>query len=78
MHSNVSRSGGKRLKDSFNDHMRQRWGKFVDAGQDTIAGWKDRSAGAIHATYGVTKAQAELQVREFERIRRGYQQSLVT
>ena len=77
MHSNVLTSSGSRYQGAFGVHVRQQWGKFMDAGRDTIAGWKDRSVGAIHATYGVTKIEAELQVREIERIRRGYQPSLV-
>jgi uncharacterized protein YjbJ (UPF0337 family) len=77
MHSNVSTSSGKWHQDALGVHVRQQWGKFMDAGRDMIAGRKDRSVGVIHATYGVTKIEAEFQVREFERIRRGYQPSLV-
>ncbi len=56
----------------LNGRVKQQWGKFVDAGLDTIAGWRDRSAGAIHATYGVTNLQAKLQRAEFEHIRSGF------
>ena len=74
---NVLSSSGKWHNGAFGVRMRQQWGKFMDAGHDTIAEWKDRSVGVIHATYGVTKIEAESQVREFERMRRGYQPSLV-
>ena len=77
MHTNVLTSGKNRHLGTFRVHIRQQWDKAIDAGHDTIAGWKDRSVGSVHATYGVTKIEADLQVQEFERIRRGYQLSLV-
>lgn len=76
MYRSVYSSDGKRVKDPFKDHMRQQWTRLVDAGHDTIAGWKDRSARTVHATYGVTKVEADLQVQELERIRRGYGESV--
>ena len=50
----------------FQGHVRERWGRLTDDHIDTIAGKRDRLTGTIQATYGITKAQAELQVRTFE------------
>jgi uncharacterized protein YjbJ (UPF0337 family) len=51
----------------FQGHVRERWGRLTDGDIDTIAGKRDRLAGTIQDAYGITKAQAELQVKTFER-----------
>ena len=40
---------------------------------DTIAGKRDQLTGRIQETYGITKDQAELQVKAFEEIHKDYQ-----
>ncbi len=50
----------------FQGHVRERWGKLTDDQIDTIAGKRDRLAGRIQDAYGITKDQAELQVKAFE------------
>ena len=51
----------------FQGHVRERWGRLTDGDIDTIAGKRERLAGTIQDAYGITKAQAELQVKTFER-----------
>jgi uncharacterized protein YjbJ (UPF0337 family) len=43
----------------------RKWAKLTDNNLDTIAGKRDQLAGRIQETYGVTKDQAELQVKVF-------------
>jgi uncharacterized protein YjbJ (UPF0337 family) len=50
----------------FQGHVRERWGRLTDDHIDTIAGKRDRLTGTIQDAYGITKAQAELQVKTFE------------
>jgi hypothetical protein len=45
---------------------------FTDDNLDTIAGKRDQLTGRIQETYGITKDQAELQVKEFEEIHKDY------
>jgi uncharacterized protein YjbJ (UPF0337 family) len=51
----------------FQSHVKERWSRLTDDHIDTIAGKRDRLAGKIQDAYGITKAQAELQVKTFER-----------
>jgi uncharacterized protein YjbJ (UPF0337 family) len=51
----------------FQGHVRERWGRLTDDQIDTIAGKRDRLAGTIQDAYGISKAQAEMQVKTFER-----------
>jgi uncharacterized protein YjbJ (UPF0337 family) len=51
----------------FQDCVRERWDRLTDDHIDTIAGKRDRLAGTIQKAYGITKDQAELQVKTFER-----------
>jgi uncharacterized protein YjbJ (UPF0337 family) len=50
----------------FQGYVRERWDRLTDDHIDTIAGKRDRLAGTIQNAYGITKAQAELQVKTFE------------
>jgi len=50
----------------FQGRVRERWGRLTDDHIDTIAGKRDRLAGKIQDAYGITKAQAESQVKTFE------------
>ena len=57
----------------FKGHVKEKWGKLTDDNLDTIAGKRDRLAGKIEETYGITKDQAEQQVKAFETAHRDYQ-----
>jgi uncharacterized protein YjbJ (UPF0337 family) len=52
----------------FKGRVKEKWGKLTDDNLDSIAGKRDRLAGKIQETYGITKDQAELQVKAFEQV----------
>jgi uncharacterized protein YjbJ (UPF0337 family) len=45
---------------------------FTDDNLDTIAGKRDQLTGRIQETYGITRDQAELQVKAFEEMHKDY------
>ena len=53
--------------------MKEQWGKLTDDNIDTIAGKRDQLTGKIQETYGLSKDQAELQVKAFEELHKDYQ-----
>jgi uncharacterized protein YjbJ (UPF0337 family) len=55
----------------FKGHVKEKWGKLTDDNLDAMAG-KREQAGRIQETYGITKDQAELQVKAFEEIHKDY------
>lgn len=57
----------------FKGHVKEKWGKLTDDNLDTIAGKRDQLAGKLQETYGITKDQAEIQVKAFEEIHKDYQ-----
>lgn len=57
----------------FKGQVKEQWGKLTDDNLDKIAGKRDQLAGKIQEAYGVTKDQAELQVKAFEEIHKDYQ-----
>lgn len=46
--------------------LREKWGKLTDDDLDVIAGKRDQLAGRLQKTYGITKEEAERQIRDFE------------
>ncbi len=50
----------------FKGDIKQRWGKLTDDELDVIAGNRDKLAGKIQESYGLTKDAAEKQVKEWE------------
>jgi uncharacterized protein YjbJ (UPF0337 family) len=56
----------------FKGHVKEKWGKLTDDNLDTIAGKRDQLTGRIQETYGVTKDQAELQVKAFEEMHKDF------
>ena len=52
--------------------MKEQWGKLTDDNLDTIAGKRDQLVGKVQETYGVTKDQADLQIKAFEEIHKDY------
>jgi uncharacterized protein YjbJ (UPF0337 family) len=57
----------------FKGHVKEKWGKLTDDNLDIIAGKRDQLAGKLQETYGITKDQAEIQVKAFEEIHKDYQ-----
>jgi uncharacterized protein YjbJ (UPF0337 family) len=45
--------------------VREQWGKLTDDDMDVIAGKRDQLIGRIQERYGITRDEAERQVREF-------------
>ncbi len=46
--------------------VRQQWGRITDDQIDVIGGKRDALAGRIQETYGLTRDDAERQVRDWE------------
>ena len=45
---------------------KQQWGKLTDDRLDEIAGKRDQLAGEIQQAYGVSRDEAEKQIKDFE------------
>jgi len=57
----------------FKGLVKEKWGKLTDDNLDIIAGKRDQLAGKLQETYGITKDQAEIQVKAFEELHKDYQ-----
>lgn len=53
---------------------RQKWGRLTDAQFEMIAGKRDRLLATLQAEYGISDAEAELEMQEWEAIVRGWEQ----
>jgi uncharacterized protein YjbJ (UPF0337 family) len=51
----------------FKGHVKEKWGNLTNDHLETIAGKRDRLAGRIQQTYGITVDQAERLVKGFEK-----------
>jgi len=50
----------------FKGKAKAKWGKLTDDHLDVIAGNRDQLAGKIQEYYGITKDEAEQQIKDFE------------
>jgi uncharacterized protein YjbJ (UPF0337 family) len=50
----------------FKGKVKQQWGKLTDDHLDVIAGKRDELAGKIQESYGISKDEAEKQIKDFE------------
>jgi uncharacterized protein YjbJ (UPF0337 family) len=50
----------------FKGKVREQWGNLTDDQLDRIAGKRDQLAGEVQKAYGVTKEEAERQIKKFE------------
>jgi uncharacterized protein YjbJ (UPF0337 family) len=57
----------------FKGLVKEKWGKLSDDNLDMIAGRREQLAGRLQQTYGITKDQAEVQVKAFEELHKDYQ-----
>ena len=57
----------------FKGIVKEKWGKLTDDSLDTIAGKREQLAGKIQQAYGITKDQAEQQLKAFEEIHKDHQ-----
>ena len=56
----------------FKGKVKARWGSLTDEHLDGIAGKRVELAGRIREAYGVTKHEAEQQIRRFEERNKNY------
>lgn len=57
----------------FKGLVREKWSRLTDDNLDTIAGKRDQLAGKVQEAYGITKDQAEVQIKAFEQTHKDYQ-----
>ncbi|QDQ25573.1 CsbD family protein [Chitinimonas arctica] len=50
----------------FTGKIKEQWGKLTDDDLDRIAGKRDQLAGKIQESYGITKDEAEEQLKSWE------------
>ena len=50
----------------FKGKVKTQWGKLTDDHLDMIAGKRDVLVGKVQEAYGITKDEAEQQIKEFE------------
>ena len=51
----------------FKGQVKEQWGRFTDDELDVVAGKRDQFLGKLQEKYGITKDEAERQLRDFER-----------
>jgi uncharacterized protein YjbJ (UPF0337 family) len=56
----------------FKGLAKQKWGKLTDDNLDMIAGKRDQLTGRLQELYGITKDQADVQVKAFETLHKDY------
>jgi uncharacterized protein YjbJ (UPF0337 family) len=56
----------------FTGKVKAQWGKLTDDQLDVIAGKRVELAGKIQEAYGITKDEAEQQIKKFEEINKDY------
>lgn len=54
----------------FKGQVKEKWGKLSNDQLDMIGGRRDQLAGMVQETYGITKDQAERQIKAFEEIQK--------
>jgi len=52
----------------FKGKVKTQWGKLTDDQLDVIAGKRVELAGKIQEAYGITKDEAEQQIKSFEKL----------
>jgi uncharacterized protein YjbJ (UPF0337 family) len=56
----------------FKGKVKAQWGKLTDDHLDVIAGKRAELAGKIQESYGITKDEAEEQIKRFEKLNKDY------
>lgn len=62
MNTDIIKGNWKQLKGK----VQQQWGKLTDDDFDVIEGRRTELAGRVQERYGITRAEAEKQVRDWE------------
>jgi uncharacterized protein YjbJ (UPF0337 family) len=47
--------------------VKEQWGKLTDDDFDVVAGKREQLAGKVQERYGITKEEAEKQIRDWEK-----------
>ena len=50
----------------FKGKVKEQWGKLTDDDLDVVAGKRDQLSGKIQKGYGISKDEAERQIKEWE------------
>ncbi|BEV14234.1 CsbD family protein [Herbaspirillum sp. DW155] len=58
----------------FKGKAKEQWGKLTDDDLDVIAGKRDQLAGRVQEAYGVSKDEAEKQIRDWEERNKDWRQ----
>lgn len=56
----------------FNGKVKTQWGKLTDDQLDVISGKRIELSGKIQEAYGITKDEAEKQIKQFEEANKDY------
>ncbi len=51
----------------FKGKVKTQWGKLTDDNLDVIAGKRDELSGKLQEAYGISKDEAETQIKRFEK-----------
>ena len=62
----------------FQGKVKEKWGKLTSDQLAMIAGKRDQLSGMIQETYGITKDQAERQIKAFEQIQKEHEAAVKT
>jgi len=57
----------------FRGYVKEKWGRLTDDNLDLIAGKRDQLSGQIQKSYGISKDQAERQLKLFEEVHKDFQ-----
>jgi uncharacterized protein YjbJ (UPF0337 family) len=57
----------------FKGLLKEKWCKLTDDNLDMIAGRREQLSGRLQQAYGITKDQAEVQIKAFEELYQDYQ-----
>ena len=57
----------------FKGTVKEKWGKLTDDSLEMIAGKRDQLTGSVQEAYGITKDEAESQVKAFEEVHKDYE-----
>ena len=60
----------------FKGRVKEKWGKLTEDHLDTIAGKRDQLTGKLQEAYGITKDQAEVQIKAFEETHKDYKPTI--
>ncbi len=57
----------------FKGKVQTRWGKLTNDNLDVIAGKSEQLVGKVQEAYGISRDEAEKQVKEFQKANNDYQ-----